>query len=96
MKPRNPLLTRAVFLPALALLVGPLTAQQRGDIATGAYADITIFHPNSITDRATSLQPAQHSEGVRYALPRRPSVWHPSHRYCELPLWSDPSQAAKV
>ena len=42
--------------------------RQRGRIARGAYADITIFDPNTIVDRATYLNSAQYSEGVRYVI----------------------------
>ncbi|HEV2617810.1 MAG TPA: D-aminoacylase [Candidatus Acidoferrales bacterium] len=40
----------------------------RGLIKTGFYADVTIFNPETIIDRATYANPAQISEGVDYVL----------------------------
>ena len=38
----------------------------RGLIKTGFYADITIFDPAKIIDRATYTEPTKISEGVNY------------------------------
>ena len=40
----------------------------RGLIKEGFFADITIFDPGSIIDKATYTEPAQLSEGVKYVL----------------------------
>jgi len=40
----------------------------RGLIKEGFFADVTIFDPATIADRATYTQPAQLSEGVKYVL----------------------------
>ena len=40
----------------------------RGLIKEGFFADITIFDPGSIIDKATYTQPAQLAEGVKYVL----------------------------
>jgi len=40
----------------------------RGLIKEGFFADITIFDPGSIIDKATYSQPAQLAEGVKYVL----------------------------
>jgi dihydroorotase/N-acyl-D-amino-acid deacylase len=40
----------------------------RGLIKEGFFADITIFDPGSIIDKATYAQPAQLAEGVQYVL----------------------------
>jgi N-acyl-D-aspartate/D-glutamate deacylase len=40
----------------------------KGRIAVGADADITVFDPERIIDRATFENPAQYSEGVEYVL----------------------------
>jgi len=42
--------------------------QDRGLLKTGFYADITIFDPSKIIDKATFVQPAQLSEGVAYTI----------------------------
>ncbi|HEY1525324.1 MAG TPA: D-aminoacylase [Candidatus Angelobacter sp.] len=41
---------------------------RRGLIKEGFFADITIFDPDSIIDKATYTQPAQLAEGVKYVL----------------------------
>ena len=40
----------------------------RGRIAEGAWADITIFDPETVIDRATFQQPHQYPEGIPYVL----------------------------
>jgi N-acyl-D-amino-acid deacylase len=40
----------------------------RGLIKEGFFADITIFDPDSIIDKATYTQPAQLAEGVKYVI----------------------------
>ena len=40
--------------------------QDRGQIREGMYADIVIFDPEKILDRATFGEPFQRPEGVRY------------------------------
>jgi N-acyl-D-aspartate/D-glutamate deacylase len=49
----------APFVPAM---------RQKGRLAAGADADITIFDPARVIDRATYEQPAQFSEGIRHVL----------------------------
>ena len=41
---------------------------QRGLIKTGYFADITIFDPKTIIDKATYTSPTQVSEGVKYVI----------------------------
>ena len=41
---------------------------QRGLIKTGYFADITIFDPKTIIDKATYTSPTQISEGVKYVI----------------------------
>ncbi len=45
-----------------------LGIRDRGELREGTYADIMIFDPNTIIDRATYEQPHQLSVGVRYVL----------------------------
>jgi len=40
----------------------------KGRIAVGADADITVFDPAHIIDKATFEKPAQYSEGIPYVL----------------------------
>ncbi len=42
--------------------------EDRGILRPGMAADITVFDPDKIRDRATFEQPAQYSEGVKYVL----------------------------
>ena len=45
-----------------------LGIESKGRIAVGADADITVFDPARVIDRATFEQPAQYSEGIQYVL----------------------------
>ena len=45
-----------------------LSIRDRGELREGMYADIMIFDPNTIIDRATYEKPHQLSEGVKYVL----------------------------
>jgi dihydroorotase len=42
--------------------------RNKGRIAVGADADITVFDPERVIDRATFEKPAQYSEGIPYVL----------------------------
>jgi N-acyl-D-aspartate/D-glutamate deacylase len=42
--------------------------QDRGLLREGFFADITIFDPTTIIDKATYENPAQPSQGVKYVL----------------------------
>lgn len=61
-------LGKMTIMPAQRLETADRSMHRRGRIAPGAIADITIFDPNTIIDRATYLDPGQYSEGVRYVL----------------------------
>ena len=45
-----------------------LGLQDRGLLREGLVADITIFNPDTIVDRATFADPNHHSEGVRFVM----------------------------
>lgn len=45
-----------------------LGMKNKGRIAVGADADLTVFNPATIIDRATFEKPAQYSEGIEYVL----------------------------
>jgi N-acyl-D-aspartate/D-glutamate deacylase len=40
----------------------------RGQVALGCWADLVVFDPGSITDRATFDAPQQFPEGISYVL----------------------------
>jgi N-acyl-D-aspartate/D-glutamate deacylase len=40
----------------------------RGLIRTGQFADITVFDPAKVSDRATYLEPFHYGEGIAYVI----------------------------
>jgi N-acyl-D-aspartate/D-glutamate deacylase len=42
--------------------------RQKGRLKAGADADIAVFDPNHVIDKATFENPAQYSEGFRYVM----------------------------
>lgn len=56
------------LLPAQRLEKAVPAMRTKGRIKVGADADITIFDPAIVIDRATFEQPALYSEGIRYVL----------------------------
>jgi len=61
-------LKKITIMPTQRIERASEAMKQRGRIAVGAYADITVFDPTTIIDRATFREPAQYSEGIYYVL----------------------------
>ncbi len=59
----NDAIRKMSFMPAERLGM-----PNKGRIKVGADADITVFDPNRVIDRATFENPAQYSEGIPYVL----------------------------
>jgi dihydroorotase/N-acyl-D-amino-acid deacylase len=51
-----------------SLPAGRMGLSDRGRIAEGAWADITIFDPNTVIDRATFEDPHQYPDGIPYVI----------------------------
>jgi len=56
------------LMPAQRLEKATTAARRKGRIQEGADADIVVFDPATVTDRATYDHPKEHSVGMRYVL----------------------------
>jgi N-acyl-D-aspartate/D-glutamate deacylase len=55
-------------MPAQRLEKRAPVLKDKGRIRIGADADITMFDPSRVTDKATFDEPLQHSEGIPFVL----------------------------
>ena len=61
-------LKKMTLMPAQRLEKRAPTFKDKGRIRVGADADITVFDPNRIIDKATYEKPLQYSEGIQFLL----------------------------
>jgi amidohydrolase family protein len=61
-------LRKMTLMPAQRLEKRAPVFKDKGRIRVGADADITIFDPNRVIDRATYEEPLQYSEGIQFVL----------------------------
>jgi N-acyl-D-aspartate/D-glutamate deacylase len=61
-------LRRMTLMPAQRLEASVPAMRNKGRIRVGADADITVFDPDQVIDRATFEKPAQYSDGIRHVL----------------------------
>ncbi|WP_437395479.1 N-acyl-D-amino-acid deacylase family protein [Flagellimonas lutimaris] len=62
-----------------------LKIQKRGSLTEGNYADVVLFDPKTITDKATFEDPHQYSEGVRHVFVNGIQVLKDSEHTGETP-----------
>jgi len=62
-----------------------LKIQKRGSLTEGNYADVVLFDPKTITDKATFEDPHQYSEGVRHVFVNGIQVLNDSEHTGETP-----------
>ncbi len=61
-------LRKMTLMPAQRLERRVPSMKNKGRIRVGADADLVVFDPARVTDRATYDEPAKYSEGIKYAL----------------------------
>jgi len=61
-------LRKMSFMPAEQLATRAPAFKNKGRIRVGADADITVFNPATVIDKATFEQPLQYSAGIEFVL----------------------------
>jgi N-acyl-D-aspartate/D-glutamate deacylase len=61
-------LKKMTLMPAQRLEKRAPVFKDKGRIRVGADADITVFDPNRVIDKATYENPLQYSEGIQFVL----------------------------
>lgn len=61
-------INKMTLMPAKRLERLAPMMKNKGRIRVGADADITVFDPNTVIDKATYEEPAKYSEGIKYVL----------------------------
>lgn len=61
-------LRKMTLLPAQLLKQRALSFKDKGRIREGADADVTVFDPERVSDKATFEEPLQYSEGIAFVL----------------------------
>jgi N-acyl-D-aspartate/D-glutamate deacylase len=61
-------LRKMTLMPAQRLEKRAPMFRNKGRIRVGADADITVFNPNTVIDKATYEEPLQYSEGIQFVL----------------------------
>jgi N-acyl-D-aspartate/D-glutamate deacylase len=56
------------LMPAQRLEKATITARRKGRIQEGADADVVVFDPATVTDRATYEHPKEHSSGMQFVV----------------------------
>jgi N-acyl-D-aspartate/D-glutamate deacylase len=51
-----------------SLNAAKLGLRERGELREGAFADITVFNPDTVIDRATYTEPFQYNTGIEYVI----------------------------